>query len=1406
MEMLLDFATTFSQYSWLILYHILIILPTLIYFHVRFRAPAYARPKDDQKHSDETPNKLRRGLALRITGIPIHRSCEDVAADLKHLFSTSPGLNEAIISFSVHSVIPMGRETSCSVVTVCASISQDFLLSSLRGAQCEPKYEYDIEFLGITPIYQGCEGAKVDVIAVHGLASHAIGGWKSPNSHEVWLRDYLPKDLPDIRVLLYGYDTKLLGGQSRKSIENMGHYFLEILKEFRAIDGTHRRPIIFIGHSLGGLLIKEALVRAHQQPNNSSSLELCESSYGMVFFGVPNFGLRNIQLQSIVDGLPNQNLINTLVVDNDSEPSPYLRRLTKDFAGRCKEKYQVVSFFETKHSPTVIKQGDGTLRKNGPSMLMVTEASATNVGLTSPKDEDSIALDTSHSELVKYHSRSDGNYIIVKGRLSSLMSTAALNDELTEAQRLLWNKINSPPYSSFRDSTRLSKPAQGSLEWLLGSRKLDNNSECITDSLHSDDFTFWRDSNESSCLLITGGAGAGKSVLSNFILDHLGKATAQDKSTRILYHFCNIRDDIPVSSRNGSFIFRSLIVQLIEKSRRLFQHFLLTNPDETAFDNAGFHSLARLFKEIFSVGMYSKVYCIIDGLDVYANDMEDFTKELLNIYQTSIHNPGVTLKLICTARPQRRIVDSWGEEAHRILRCDRRDVEIFTESRVKSLHVGENVKKEIVKRLNAVEHRTFLWIDVVIRRVQQYGFVPTGQKLMDVIENSSHDLYGLYAELVRDAVQRDESSARLLVWVVYARRALICEELGEAISFGPTDRLESYRQLESIKTPVSENLIHRCLGTILDVVDGKVYLIHQSIKDFMEERQPLQQIFGSLSPRLFPAFVCMKYLQFNDIVDQCMSGIENIKNLHWMDAEQYRLASKSFKWFPLLHYAARNWHFHIESAQDIYDETLLQQLLARIVNPSSRITTLWTNFQLIRSGSAGLMLFSHIAIKYDIGWLAKIILDRKTEGIDDDFDRELFYTTTPLHFSILKECIEHERLSEFKAPWMPVLFLTKVKDAGYMVPLLKKFRSNSSIMAEAMQQAAGNERHGAAIMEALLEMQSTETKVPKEVLYSAASNAGDGYKVLELLFERSRNITICEGTLALAARNEESGDRILDLLFRKGADIGVMEDGSSPLHLAIEAKSLKAVNTLLDRGANIEAVSKYGTTPLMLASGEGLDEIVEVLIERGARLDASGGHETTPLSLAAAMGHFNTLKILSAKGAGLGQMGSDGLTLLHPVCLAGSIEMVQFVLENGAEVNAATNTGRTPCHYAASGGNLEVIKLLHESGASVIAAEDNGYTPLHYAASGGHVEVVRFLLQNGAAVNETIHHGCTPLLMASQKGHIEVVKLLLEESMLDPNISDHDGDTALSLALEHKHEGIVELLLQDKRTKGNSQR
>lgn len=80
-----------------------------------------------------------------------------------------------------------------------------------------------------------------------------------------------------------------------------------------------------------------------------------KACYGLMFFGVPNLGLRHEPLLAAVIGKrPSERLIRGLIVDEESEPSTLLRALAANFVRCCKaQDFQIISFYETEKSHTL---------------------------------------------------------------------------------------------------------------------------------------------------------------------------------------------------------------------------------------------------------------------------------------------------------------------------------------------------------------------------------------------------------------------------------------------------------------------------------------------------------------------------------------------------------------------------------------------------------------------------------------------------------------------------------------------------------------------------------------------------------------------------------------------------------------------------------------------------------------------------------------------------------------------------------------------------------------------------------------------------------------------------------------------------------------------------------------------
>ncbi|KAI1341261.1 hypothetical protein F5Y15DRAFT_414378 [Xylariaceae sp. FL0016] len=216
------------------------------------------------------------------------------------------------------------------------TVSQGQQQSALSGndlfidafSQTKDDLILDDNFLGWTPlneIYQ--DDCEIDCVAISGIGSHPFGSWQPHGSNKefMWLRDALPKLLPQARVVLYGYDTQLTNSSSFKRVEDIA---LSLVKDLRLVRNSaiSQRDLVFLAHSLGGIVLKQALITLANSPGMIEWGHL-ESLAGALFFGVPNHGMVVSHLRAIADGMPNQRLVEQL-----RERSPYLARLEVDFS------------------------------------------------------------------------------------------------------------------------------------------------------------------------------------------------------------------------------------------------------------------------------------------------------------------------------------------------------------------------------------------------------------------------------------------------------------------------------------------------------------------------------------------------------------------------------------------------------------------------------------------------------------------------------------------------------------------------------------------------------------------------------------------------------------------------------------------------------------------------------------------------------------------------------------------------------------------------------------------------------------------------------------------------------------------------------------------------------------------
>ncbi|KAI9714206.1 MAG: hypothetical protein M1812_006427 [Candelaria pacifica] len=132
-------------------------------------------------------------------------------------------------------------------------------------------------------LYEGkITRSTVDIVAVHGFDGHPYKTWTADSS--LWLRDFLPIDIPDSRVLTYGYSLSSGGTISKGNLLHAAQGLLDRLSRLREGKSNRDRPIIFVCHGLGGLVVRKALLLTEELWKYE---RLRLATRGIIFLGTP---------------------------------------------------------------------------------------------------------------------------------------------------------------------------------------------------------------------------------------------------------------------------------------------------------------------------------------------------------------------------------------------------------------------------------------------------------------------------------------------------------------------------------------------------------------------------------------------------------------------------------------------------------------------------------------------------------------------------------------------------------------------------------------------------------------------------------------------------------------------------------------------------------------------------------------------------------------------------------------------------------------------------------------------------------------------------------------------------------------------------------------------------------------
>lgn len=153
--------------------------------------------------------------------------------------------------------------------------------------------------LGLKMVHRPPQERKVDIIFVHGLGCSSRMTWsKNHDLDYFWPLKFLPSEpeIGDARILTFGYNANFRPGSGKNSMSvldfakgllyDLKYATDEPVPELEDLR-LGEKLIIFVVHSMGGLIVKEAYMQGKDDPKYASIIQAISS---IIFLSTPHRG------------------------------------------------------------------------------------------------------------------------------------------------------------------------------------------------------------------------------------------------------------------------------------------------------------------------------------------------------------------------------------------------------------------------------------------------------------------------------------------------------------------------------------------------------------------------------------------------------------------------------------------------------------------------------------------------------------------------------------------------------------------------------------------------------------------------------------------------------------------------------------------------------------------------------------------------------------------------------------------------------------------------------------------------------------------------------------------------------------------------------------------------------------
>lgn len=964
----------------------------------------------------------------------------------------------------------------------------------------------------------------------------------------------------------------------------------------------------------------------------------------------------------------------------------------------------------------------------------------------------------------------------------------------------------------------------------------------------------WKESLESKLLWVSADPGCDKSVLAKYLVDNI--LISNLAQTTCYFFFKENFSDQKTAVAALCALLRQLFIQ---------QPQLLSTSIIAQFRSDGktlTESFSSLFEMLIKVAAQSstQIICLIDALDeCQEGDRQQLITALSKLYNnsTTLEHP---LKFILTSRPYlqiqrgfRRLENSWptihlrGEDDTQVTKIAQ-EIDVFTKSRIHDISETLSLEgwetKFLEEQFMKTENRTYLWVKVALDVIENILSF-TEDSVKDALRTIPESLDKLYEKILNRSLDV-EKARKLLHIVISAARPLTLQEISVALAVSESH--QSYSEIQMEPSERFRDTLRATCGLFVTVVEGKVYFLHQTAKEFLVNLHNSQVASEYLTaPNNTPtaakftwkhaffledshaifAKICMGYLalRYTD-PRETRENVEEHVELH----------------YSFFRYAATYWHEHFQEARFGLEDTITD-LAIKLCQWCQEEDSLESWF----------LTFLSTRYFYTSGcW--KTVLEPPPHHAYLPSDESIAFCKryvvaprfTPLIVAaacgleaVVRRISHNESSAQYDLDRFgrTVLWWAVIEGRAAVVRFLLSQKGDEDFDDFSLNGLQGGQTP--LMMSSIVDHESTVRaflKDPRlrpnvENEWSDALHYATRYRhegIANMLLDDSRTLpqmTEAQKWRFLKAALAQRYSDLTQVVVRSMDPDYTDTEGSTAFTLAIhnvanapgesvlpQVKAIQAVGTV-----NPSTPDKDNRTPIWWAAKtNGADDVLEYLatdLGLNPNLPEGPKHsEPSPIACSAESGNLRKVKALLNTGKvdinaeshnplmiAVSAARTEGCrntcasSLQGPMCAA--CEIVSLLLSHGADPNMRRSGRNSALMVASKKGMNRICKLLIDHGALIDARDERGFSPLMKSAADGYDSMVKFLIDHGAPINAQDDCGVSSLKKSAAGGHESTVKLLISNGA-SVDLRDDQGKTALHVAVRKTHLDIIQCLLE----------